>query len=397
MRPVPMTFWTIVVLAVGTGATWAMIHLRKEVETKPIEVLPPLVRSQVVVTKDLRIDVTTEGTVAPRTEISLIAEVAGRVMNVSESLAAGGFFAEGNVLVQLDDRDYRLAIIQAEARVAQAKVLLSRERAEAEIAAREWKDLGQGKASPLTLHEPQVQEAKASVAAAQAALEKAQLDLARTIIRAPFAGRVRQKHCDVGQFVARGTVLAQIYAVDYAEVRLPLPDNQLQFLDLPLQYRGEEQPKHTCKVTLRARFAGQERLWDATIVRTEGEIDPKSRMVHAIARVDNPYGKDEDPSRPPLAVGMFVTATIHGRTFSDVVEVPREAIRNNSRVLVIDQDLRLHIRKVEILRAGRDTAVLRSGLRNGERICLSPLIAAVNDMKVRLMETQDTLDRTNDR
>jgi len=392
-----MTFWTIVVLAVGAGTTWAMIYLRKEVETKPMRVLPPLVRSQVVATKDLRVDVKTEGTVAPRTEISLTAEVAGRVMKVSESLAAGGFFAKSDVLIQLDDRDYKVAITQAEVRVAQAKVLLSREQAEAEIAAREWKELGEGKASPLTLREPQVQEAKASVAAAEAALEKARLDLTRTVIRAPFAGRVRQKHCDVGQFVGRGTVLARIYAVDYAEIRLPLHDSQLQFLDLPLQYRGEKQAKHECRVTLRARFGGQERLWEAAIVRTEGEIDPKSRMVHAIARVDNPYGKDKDPNRPPLAVGMFVSATIHGRIFSDVVEVPREAIRGNSRVLVIDEDLRLHVRKVEILRAGYETAVLRSGLRNGERICLSPLTTTVNDMRVRLMETQDTRDRTDGR
>ncbi len=396
-----MTFWTVVVLGIGAGATWAMIHLRGEVQTRTPPVLPPLVRSQVVVAKDLRIDVETEGTVAPRTEISLIAEVDGKVTSVSESLAAGGFFGEGDVLVQLDDRDYRVAITQAEVRVAQAKVLLSREQAEAEIAAREWKELGKGNASPLTLREPQVQEAKAAVAAAEAALQKAHLDLMRTVVRAPFAGRVREKRCDVGQFVGRGTTLARIYAVDYAEVRLPVHDMQLQFLNLPLQYRNGVQRKDACTATLHTRFGGREHVWEATIVRTEGEIDPKSRMVHAIARVDNPYGRGEgegaDPDRPPLAVGMFVRATIHGKVFANVVEVPREAVRSNDRVLVIDEDLRLRFRSVEILKAGYETAVLSAGLRDGERICLSPLAAAVDGMQVRLMVNQETADRMNGR
>jgi RND family efflux transporter MFP subunit len=383
-----MIFWTVVVLALGSGATWAMIHFRNVVETKPPAVLPPLVRSQVVRAKDLRIDVETEGTVAPRTEIFLAAEVAGKVTMVPDSLAAGGFFGADDVLVKLDDRDFKVAIAQAEARVAQAKVLLSREQAEAEIARREWKQLGRGEASPLTLREPQVQEAKAAVAAAQAALEKAELDLERTVIRAPFAGRVRTKHVDVGQFVGRGATLARIYAVDYAEVRLPLHDGKLQFLDLPLQYRGEKQATNTCHVTLRARFGGREHQWNGTIVRTEGEIDSKSRMVHAIARVDNPYSKGANPDRPPLAVGMFVSATIHGKLFSNVIELPRDALRGGNRVLVIDSESRLHFRTVAILRAGYETAILRSGLHDGERICLSPLATVVDGMQVRLLSDQ---------
>lgn len=397
MRAVPMAFWTVVVLGIGAGGTWTMIHFRKEVRPKEITVQPPLVRSQVVRSKDMRIDVHTEGTVAPRTEISLVAEVAGRVMKVSESLAAGGFFGEGEVLVQLDDRDYRVAITQAQVRVAQAKVVLSREEAEARIAAREWKELGKGEPSPLTLREPQVQEAKSAVAAAEAALEKARLDLARTVVQAPFAGRVRQKNCDVGQFVGRGSVLARIYAVDYAEVRLPLHDSQLQFLDLPLQYRDGASPRHACRVTLHATFGGREQTWEAAIVRTEGEIDPKSRMVHAVARVDNPYGKGTDPERPPLAVGMFVRATIHGKVFPGVVEVPREAIRTDNRVLVVDNDLRLRFRDVEVLRADYETAVLRAGLKDGERICLSPLTVAVDGMQVRLIAGEDVPDRTDGR
>ena len=167
---------------------------------------------------------------------------------------------------------------------------------------------------------------------------------------------------------------------------------KLQFLDLPLLYRGENRAAPKCRVTLHTRFAGREQRWDGTIVRTEGEIDPKSRMVHAIAQVDDPYGRGkgpgEHPDRPPLAVGMFVSATIHGKLFPGVIEVPRDALRGANKVLVVDSGSRLHIREVEVLRAGHETAVLRSGLEDGERICLSPLATVGEGMQVRVLSDE---------
>jgi RND family efflux transporter MFP subunit len=332
----------------------------------------------------------------------LIPEVAGKVAALASDFAAGGFFERGEVLVRLDARDYELAVTQAEAQVAQAEVALTREAAEAEIAIAEWEDLGRGsEAPPLVRREPQMAQARAAVAAARAALARARLNLERTVIRAPFAGRVRTKNADLGQYVTPGQPLGQIYAIDYVEVRLPIPDDQLAFLDLPMAYRSQG-PRTSGEgpiVTLEADFAGQRYQWQGRIVRTEGEIDPRSRMVHLVARVEDPYARGDDPRRPPLAVGMFVQAEIEGRRGEALSILPRVALRGSGegggdRVLVLTEgedvegsaEGRLRFRSVQVVRTAGDLAYLAEGLAAGEAVCVSPLQATVDGMRVRFVE-----------
>ena len=195
---------------------------------------------------------------------------------------------------------------------------------------------------------------------------------------------MRRKSVDVGQFVTVGSPIATIYAVDYAEMRLPLPNEELAFLDLPLDYRGETQQQPGPQVVLRAEFAGRIHEWHGRIVRTEGEIDPRSRMVHAVARVKDPYGRGENPDRPPLAVGMFVEAEIQGKTARGVAVLPRSALRGRSQLLVVTPENRLEFREVRLLRATQEQIVVESGLEEGERVCLSPLAAVTNGMRVRV-------------
>ena len=385
-----------IVLGVGVAGVW-ILNENKSTPTKvPRTVTRPVVLSQVVRSATRRIDVKTQGTVKPRTEIELVAQVSGEVKSVSPSLVNGGFFAKAEVLVQLDDRDYQLDVIQAESLVAQADLRVSREVAEAEIARKEWKSLGKGEATPLTLREPQLQEARAALAAAKAGLRKAQLSLERTTVKAPFAGRVRVKGVDVGQFVGVGTSLAKVYAVDYAEVRLPLHDSKLRYLDVPLTYQGSGSTRTGPKVTLRVRFAQRVHEWPARIVRTEGELDAKSRMVHAIARVENPYAK-VDSDRPPLSVGMFVEAVIRGREFPNVVEIPRASVREGDEVLLIDKDNRLHRRRVKILHRDGKKVLVESGLFDGERICISPISIFVEGMEVEVRKPQSAADATRNK
>jgi multidrug efflux pump subunit AcrA (membrane-fusion protein) len=194
---------------------------------------------------------------------------------------------------------------------------------------------------------------------------------------------VRQKNVDVGQFVTIGSPVGVIYAIDYAEIRLPLPDSDLAFLDLPLVYRGQRASQKGPRVTLRADFAGQVHEWEGRIVRTEGEIDAESRMVHAVAQVTNPYGRGKDPGRPPLAAGLFVEAEIEGHHAKGIVALPRAALRENSRVLVVDSEDRLRFRTVDLLRVTREEVFVRAGLAAEERVCLSPLEAVTDGMKVR--------------
>ncbi len=266
----------------------------------------------------------------------------------------------GETLFKIDPYDYQQAVIQARAEVARAKLRLAQEEAEARVARKEWGDLGNGEAKALTLREPQLEEARAALAAAEAQLDKTERDLDRTRVRAPYAGRVREEQVDVGQFVTIGAPVATIYSVDYAEVRLPLPNNELAYLEIPLDYRDDPQTNPGPRVVLRSEFAGKTFEWEGRIVRTEGEIDPTSRMVHVVAQVKDPYAKGADPERPPLAVGMFVQAEIEGRRVTEVAVLPRAALRGRDQLLVVDGEDRLRFRQVEVGRT-TDTEVIVAG------------------------------------
>ncbi len=188
----------------------------------------------------------------------------------------------------------------------------------------------------------------------------------------------------MGQFVTVGSPVARIYAVDYAEIRLPLPDDDLAFIDLPLDYRGEQTRALGPRVTLRADFAGRSPEWEGRIVRTEGEIDPRTRMVHTVVRVKDPYGPGKDPNRAPLAAGLWVEAEITGRRVEGATTLPRSAVRDNGQVLIVDADDRLRFRTVEILRRTSAEVVVTGGLEAGERVCLSPLTVVTDGMRVQV-------------
>jgi RND family efflux transporter MFP subunit len=376
----------ILVLAGAVAGSVAIVRSRRPIETRIPEVPPPLVRVVEVHREDVRLTVRAQGTVAPRTESDLVPEVSGRVLSISPSLTAGGFFEEGETLVAIDPRDYELALVRARADVARAQLALAREEAEAEVARREWTDLGRGDPSPLVLREPQLAEARANLEAAKATLEQAERDLDRTSLRAPYRGRVRDERVDAGQFVVRGTPVASLYAVDVAEVRLPLEDRDLAFLDLSLH--GASQGAAPTAI-LRARFAGRDHVWTGRVARSEGEIDPRSRLVYVVVEVADPYGRDENAGRPPLTSGLFVEAEILGRLARDVVVLPRAALRGREDLLVVDADDRLRWRRVEVLRAERDSAIVASGLAEGERVCLSPLDTPVEGMEVRTVAKEE--------
>ena len=224
--------------------------------------------------------------------------------------------------------------------------------------------------------------AEATLRSSQAQLARAERDLARTRILAPYEGRVRSERVDIGQFVNRGNAIATIYATDYAEVRLPINDEELAFLDLPLgPVTQSTQMIPAARVTITARFAGKEHQWPAQVVRTEGELDPQTRMINVVARVESPYAPAA--GRAPLAVGLFVDAEIHGRLARDVAVLPRSAVRPDNQVLVVDENNRLHFRQVSLLRLEHDDMLIRIGLEDGEQVCISPMQAVVEGMLVK--------------
>ena len=391
-----------IVLPVGLVSLAALLAagmaaLKPDVETRVAAPKPPLVRVAEVTLADVPLTVRSQGTVRPRTESQLVPEVSGRVIHVSPSFAEGAFFEKGQVLFKVDPHDSRQAVVRARGEVARTKLQLAREEAEAEAAREEWSDLGRGEAATaLTLREPQLEDARAAVASAEASLTTAERNLERTQIRAPYSGRVRRKSVDVGQFVTIGAPVATIYAVDYAEARLPLPDDELAFVELPLHYRGETGRQKGPRVTLKADFAGRTFEWTGEIVRTEGEIDPDSRMVNAVVQIKDPYGRGDDPNRPPLAVGLYVEAEIEGITAKGVAVLPRSALRGRGQVLVVTPEDRLEFRDVDLLRTTREEIYVRGGLEAGERVCLSPLEAVTDGMQVRTRASESEAGGTAD-
>jgi RND family efflux transporter MFP subunit len=374
----------VALILVGAAIFLGLVTARRVPERQQRIAPPPLVQVLEVVPEDARLDVSSHGEVAARTQTLLVAQVAGQVIEVAPALVSGGFFEKGEVLAKIDPRDYRVAVSRAEARVAQERVRLAREEGEARIAREDWDSLGGGgEPDPLVVREPQLAEARAALTSAEAEVEKARLDLARTEVVAPYAGRVRSKSVDVGQYLAPGAAIARIYAVDVAEVRLPIPRSDVGFVELPLDFRTDRSAPGP-GVVLRAEFGGRWWEWEGRIVRTEAEIDPRTRMVHAVARVEDPYGRLIESDSPPLAVGLFVEAEIEGRVVSDVFVLPRAALRGTGRVIVVDGEDRLRFRDVDVLRLHGERMVIRGGLEEGELVCISPLEVAVDGMQVRV-------------
>lgn len=374
------------VLAAACGVGALLVAGRDEsVPARPVPALPA-VEVVVVAAEDVRLDVRAHGLVEPATSTTLHAEVAGTVVSVAEDFAAGGFFEDGSVLVRLDGRDLEVAVLAAETEVARAETLLAQEEASARLAADEWDALGEdGEPDPLLLRVPQLREARARAESARGAAFRARLDVERATVRAPFAGRIRETLVERGQYVPVGTALARIDSVDAAEVRLPVRDEELRFLDLPLAFRGEPAPTSLPAAVVRADFAGAAWAWDGAVVRTEGQIDPLTRALTVVVSVPDPYGRAAASDRPPLVAGLFVEATLAGRTAQGVIVVPRAAAREGDRVWVVDDDDRLVLRAVRWLRAERERMVVAEGLRPGERVVVSSLDLVSDGMPVRVV------------
>lgn len=380
MNTLLKTVLPLLVLVIGALGAKTLIDSRVLPDAKAPEVPIPLVTTLKAQRSDYRVHVPSQGTVMPRTESQLVVEVSGRVTSISPDFINGGFMEEGELLLQIDPRDYELAVAQAGVEMARAARRVTEEEADSEVARQEWERIGDGEPSELTLRLPQVAEAKATLVAAEAMLERAKRDLERTQVLAPFSGRVRSKSVDTGQFVSMGSSIATVYATDYAEVRLPLPDRELEFLDLP--FAGDQaDPSLLPEVELFADFAGKARSWSARLVRTEGELDAMTRMVMAVARVENPYG--QPGAEVPLALGMFVKGTIAGHLLEDVFALPRTAVRDGERAYILDDDDRLHFVPVEIVRRERELVILRADIPEGTRIVISPIEIVTDGMQVR--------------
>jgi RND family efflux transporter MFP subunit len=293
--------------------------------------------------------------------------VSGRIISVSPDWDDGGTFREGDELLRIDDADYRAALANAESAVAEAALALRTEDARAEQAMREWKKLETGApANDLVTRAPHIKSVKARQAAAQAAVEHAQRDVERCRIRAPYDGRIRRTLTDLGSWVAPGTTVGEFFRTTAWQVRLPLALDDYGIIDLakPLP------------VTLTATAGGRTLTIEATATATAGEIDRATRSMPLIATIT------ASPD-PLLAPGLFVKASLSGRTLSKVVRLPRRCLLPGNRVAIVMSGDQLHIQPVTISRSAVDEVYVSDGIKPGERVLATTLAILTESMKVK--------------
>ncbi len=379
---------------IGLGlvaATAALIVMMSGLKPKPEKRTPPPPRVVVDVQRaepeDVKFVVSSQGTVLPKINSSLIAEVSGKIVEVSDQFVIGGHFRKGDVLVVIDPSNYEADVKAAEARLAQARAVLLQEEARAEQASKDWqninKDKGNGKPSDLVLRKPQLAEANANVRSAQADVERAKRNLSRTRVTADFDGLVKSKMAALGQYVGVSTKLADVYGTEIAEIRLPITDRDLPFVKMP---RRNDSKAELPDVELTANMGGKAFRWQGKIVRSEGVIDENNRVSYIVAQIEDPYGLKDSASdeRNPLPYGIYTEARVEGKLASNVYVLPRNAVNERSEVRILDEENRLTSRSVEILRSAHDKVYISGGLETGDRVVMTALEGTLNGTRVTL-------------
>jgi RND family efflux transporter MFP subunit len=378
-------FLPLLVLILAAFLFMQMGKLKPTPETKSEAPRAAPVVTAIARQQNVTLSVQTQGEVRPRTEINLAAQVGGKIASVSPSFLDGGQFKKGQVLIRIESADYDLRVTQAQANVAQAETVLTRELSEADIARQDWEDLGDGAASALTLRQPQVAEARARLAANMAALDEAKLQQKRTIIRAPFNGRVREKLVSAGEYITPGQQLGRIYAINIMDVKLPLTDLDLAKIGLGIGFNQSADTPGP-EVILSATVAGEPQEWRGVITRTDSGYDSSTRVLFAYAEVADPYGEGAN-NGTPLASGLFVNARIVGRSVENSVVVPRNALRGTDTIYIANDDNTLSIRPVRVASSERDQVVIVNGLSPGEAVITSPVRSVAEGMRIEIAQT----------
>ncbi len=373
----------ILTVALAAMVAWRLYKTKPAPPQQAKEVILPAVLSARAQAGSVCFPVRSQGTVMPRTESTLIAQVPGRIISVADSFDESRFFRKGDLLVQIDPRDYQIRIrrLDASIRAAQAESQEAKLRLDRHLKLRE-RDVA-------TQSELDQSQATLKVTTARVAELEAQLDEARnaetdTAVVAPFDGCVREKHVDVGQYVTTGAALAMCFATDTVEIRLPVDDDEFAFLDLPLG--SSFAPGDGPPVILEAEFGGERRRWQGRIVRSEALVDRKSRMAYLVASVASPYKSTDESGGQPLAVGMFVQATIRSCAVEDAIVLPESCVESGGRVFTIDSSDRLKAKEVRVLRRVGEWAVVRGDIADDERVCATHLERAIDGMQVQIVE-----------
>jgi RND family efflux transporter MFP subunit len=381
----------VAVLGVGVGIYYLLNANKPEPEKREEAARPVTVFVETVKASPVQLNITTQGEVRSRVSIDLVSQVGGRIASVSQEFTEGGAVEPGQTLITIEDTDYQLALRQTEARVAAAKVNVELALADADVARKQLR--GTSNPSDLALKKPQVAEARANLKAAEADLAQAQINLERTRVSLPFVGRMESTYVDFGQYVAPGTPLGRAFATDKVEVRLPLNNSQLASLGLPIGYTAL--PGEELSVEFSARVAGEEHHWEGRLLRLDASVDSDTRLIYAMAEVDDPYGANMSSNGMPLAVGLYVNAIIYGRKLEGAMRVSNLAMRAGERVYLVGEDGLLQIRQVEVSHMATNFAIIKSGLSIGDQVIISTIRNPIPGMAVQASSASNLVSNNN--
>jgi RND family efflux transporter MFP subunit len=374
----------IVILAAGIAAMAVFSSMKKPPEEKAEVDNTPIVAVSDISVTPMTLEVNSYGMVTPKYETELIAQVNGEIVELSDTFLRGGFVKKNQLLARIDPNDYQAALIDAQASMATARAALEKEVAQGKVAEREWKQITDTSPTELSLRKPQLAQELARVKAAQASVLRAERNLERTEIRAPYDAMINSRNIGLGSFVGVGTKIGHVLATATAEIRLPVADNQLEFL----ANQGVN-----AKVNLFGKYAGKDTQWSATIKRNEGVIDNKSRMGYLVAELKDPYQLNNNTEQKitPLRFGSYVNAKIVGNNIAKATSVPRHLVVNG-KVAILDSDSRLHYVVIDIVRQQGSNVIVANGLLEGDRLIVSALDYPVNGMKLALVGDETQLE-----
>ena len=380
----------LIVIIVAFVIAWLMSLTKPdslELESPNREVA---VKTAVIQKSQVQLKVKSQGTVQPLTRTMLVSEVSGIVMALAPQFEVGGTFAKGDVLIKLDPADYQVAKQRADAQLQSAKAQLLSEQARSSQAKKEWEMTGRplNEAPVLALRTPFLAEAQSRLLQAQAEVKQAELKLQRTVIRAPYAGMISTTMVDVGQYVTIGARLGETFAIDFAEIRLPMTDKDLSKLGWNAN-SAEQSIFNKNKVQLKSTVNGESVTWQAVLVRSEGTVEQSSRVQYLVAQVADPYNIKGVVDRPRLLIGSFVEAMVSGKKIDDVYSLPRHALRSNSRVATVDSDQRLKLLAVDYTYEDQANYYINAGLEGQVEVVTSGMGIMVDGMKLKPFKFED--------
>ncbi|PIW61778.1 efflux RND transporter periplasmic adaptor subunit [Shewanella sp. CG12_big_fil_rev_8_21_14_0_65_47_15] len=354
-----------------------LMKTKEAPEQKPEDMPIPIVDVTQVEQQTVSLNLPSYGVVTPKYKTQLVTEVQGRMLTISPNFVAGGIVRKGDQLAQIEPSDYEADLMQAEATLAQATAALNEEIARGEVAKIEFKGYDKGLPPELGLRIPQLKKEQANVKYAQAALARAQRNLERTVIRAPFDGIIKARNVDLGQYVTLGTNLGELYDTRIAEIRLPISNDDLAYL--------ESVDNPDTEVTLSASLAGKMNSWVGNIIRSEGVIDADNRMVYLVAEIKDPYLRaHKEQGSLPLKYGSFVNAVIKGRTVDGIVKLPRHVVRNEHVALINDKNI-VEMRHVNVVRSDLEHVFIKDSLKTGERVAITHFSNMANGQLVKVI------------